>query len=283
MWQRFAQQIKEILKWVITQFRSNPLGSLFTILSLLSLIWIVWETDKAKNLGFINKTFWDWMELLIIPVVLAIGAFLFNRSERKSEQRIAAERFQEEVLREYLDRMTELLLEKGLLTSDPESEVRIAARAQTLTTFRILDGKRKGVILKFLSDAKLITRGMPKVLLEGSDISEADLTGADLYETNLHKTNMQEANLSHALLCKSWLVETDLSEANLREADLRGVNLSGANLSRADLYKALLADAILLDADLTKANLSMANVTEDELNRAKSLKGAIMPNNKVHK
>jgi len=135
---------------------------LLITLLFLFIGWIVWKTDRANNMGFTNKTFWNWMELLIIPAVLAIGAFLFNQSERKSEQKIVAERFQEEVLREYLDRMTELLLEKGLLTSEPESEVRIAARAQTLTTFRILNGKRKGVVLKFLSDAKLIEKEKTK-------------------------------------------------------------------------------------------------------------------------
>lgn len=283
MMQRFLQQIEGLFTWVINQLRTNPLGSFLITVSFLLISWIVRETLRVNNMGFINKTFWDWMELLIIPAVLAISAFLFNRSERKSEQKIASERFQEEVLQEYLDRMTELLLEKGLLTSEPESEVRVAARAQTLTTFRILDGKRKGVILKFLSDAKLIEKEAPKVFLEGSDISEADLVGATLYETALYKANMQRADLSHALLCKSWLVETDLREAILSEADLRSVNLSGANLSKAILHKALLVDAILIDADLTKANLSMADVTEDQLSQAKSLTGAIMPNNKVHK
>ena len=37
--------------------------------------------DRAwKRTGFGDKTVWDWMELLIVPLVLAVGALLFNLS-----------------------------------------------------------------------------------------------------------------------------------------------------------------------------------------------------------
>ena len=35
------------------------------------------------------KTLWDWMELLLIPFVLAIGAFLFYKSEKTHDRKIA--------------------------------------------------------------------------------------------------------------------------------------------------------------------------------------------------
>jgi hypothetical protein len=43
--------------------------------------------------GF-NRTLWDWMQLLIIPAVLAIVGFLFNRAEHRSEQEAASNRQQ---------------------------------------------------------------------------------------------------------------------------------------------------------------------------------------------
>src|SRR6185436_681231 len=78
------------------------------------LIYILVETVKAKNTGFETKTLWDWMELLIIPLILAVGAFFLNRSERKTEREIAKDRQQEQALQSYFDQMTELLLEKDL-------------------------------------------------------------------------------------------------------------------------------------------------------------------------
>ena len=35
------------------------------------------------------KTLWDWLGLLIIPLVLGLGVFILNSSQRKNEQEIA--------------------------------------------------------------------------------------------------------------------------------------------------------------------------------------------------
>jgi hypothetical protein len=35
-----------------------------------------------------TKTLWDWMQLLIIPAVLAGGGFLFNAAMSRNDQRI---------------------------------------------------------------------------------------------------------------------------------------------------------------------------------------------------
>jgi hypothetical protein len=72
-----------------------------------------------------GKSLWDWMSLLIIPVILALVGFFFTRTERRNEQAIAKQRAeteqnlaidnqQEAALQGYLDRMSALLLEKNL-------------------------------------------------------------------------------------------------------------------------------------------------------------------------
>jgi hypothetical protein len=38
-----------------------------------------------------SKTLWDWLKLLIVPAVLAVGGYLFTRSESRATQ-AAAER-----------------------------------------------------------------------------------------------------------------------------------------------------------------------------------------------
>jgi len=90
--------------------------------------------------GFSGKTLWDWMELLLIPMLLAAGAFSLNRSERVSERRrieertkedrklaegraklereITTDRQQEAALQAYLDRMADLLLKENLRTGE---------------------------------------------------------------------------------------------------------------------------------------------------------------------
>src|SRR5260221_11748610 len=43
-----------------------------------------------------GKTLWDWMSLLIIPVILALVGFSFIRTERRNEQAIAKQRAETE-------------------------------------------------------------------------------------------------------------------------------------------------------------------------------------------
>jgi hypothetical protein len=51
------------------------------------------------------KTLWDWLELLIIPSVLAIGCYLLSRSENRATQAAAERRAQDDTLQAYLDGM----------------------------------------------------------------------------------------------------------------------------------------------------------------------------------
>ena len=126
-----------------------------------------------------EKKFWDWMELLIIPLFLAGGAFFLNRSERMTERQIADERRkedrkqadnraelerglakdrqQEAALQAYIDKMENLLLVNKLRTTQ-EVEVQDIARTRTLTVLRGLDGVRKGQVINFLYEAELIEK-----------------------------------------------------------------------------------------------------------------------------
>ena len=74
--------------------------------------------------GFGDKTAWDWMQLLIVPVVLGVGALLFNLSlnarqleieDNRAARQIEAEnqRAQEERLHTYLEQMGTLLIDEG--------------------------------------------------------------------------------------------------------------------------------------------------------------------------
>src|SRR5260370_36550438 len=106
--------------------------------------------------GVSRKTLWDWLQLLIIPLALAIIAILFNRSERKNEQRIASDNQQEAALQEYIKEMSELLLHGKLRESQPGDEVRTIARVRTLTILPRLDKGRKNSVLQFLYESERI-------------------------------------------------------------------------------------------------------------------------------
>ncbi len=200
-------------------------------------------------------TLWDWLDLLVVPAVIAAGALWFNRQHRERELEIAEQRAQDEALQAYLDEMSQLLTDKDrpLRQAKEHDEVRTLARARTLTVLARLDGKRKWSVLMFLQEAELIS------IKDGPVVS-------------LKWANLQDADLGEVVLEGADLRETKLQRAYLYAAKLRGARLAKVNLSGADLAK----------ADLSGADLSDARgLTEVQLTKAESLEGATMPNGEV--
>lgn len=255
------------------------------------------------------KTLWDWLELLIIPIVLAGVAILFNRSERIAEREIAQNRQQDAALQAYLDSMNNLQLEYDLATSQPESDVRAIARARTLTVLRGLDGFRKGMVLRFLYESNLLIKediNQTIVSLSGADFRGAELRKANLSEAHLGGFDLRDADLEMANLGRSVMPRQDLRGANLRGTNLDGAYLLGADLEGADLgtaelegpdlkwYERMkigmaeenldaaeLIEANLYKAILADANLKNAKVSNEQLKMAKTLKGATMPDGTI--
>ncbi len=163
------------------------------------LIWASYA-NKWGGTGFVNKKVWDWLQLLIIPFALAVIALLFNRAERKNEQRIASDNQQETALQEYIKEMSELLLHGKLRESQPGDEVRTIARVRTLTILPRLDKGRKNSVLQFLYESELIGKNKCLVRLYGANFSKIGVLGAVLNDADLSGTTLIEANLGGTYL-----------------------------------------------------------------------------------
>jgi len=257
------------------------------------------EPQKESVWGFRGKTVWDWMDLLIVPLMLvALGFWVTTRQEVRQQQiegrrtdqaqHLENQRSQDTALQAYFDGMTNLLIdEQGnqLHKLNPDTEVQDLIQARTETLFAILDKSREVSVVLFLARSDVIPKGDPLVSLAGIDLSSIDLRGIDLSATSL-----VASNLAHAILTNVNLSDSDLRNADLRFAKLRGANLSDANLSDANLSEANLSGAALIFADLSEATLRDADlssaalsdaqgITNEELEQqARSLEGATMPN-----
>jgi len=238
----------------------------------------------------VAKSQWHWMQLLIIPVILAIGAFVYNLAQVRMEKRLAAQGYQndqeraahtqrEDLLQTYLNRITELLLDKDLRSSQSDTEVRTRAHAQTLTTLPKLDAQRKGGLIQFLSESQLVEiislsgANLNGANLNGANLGGANLSGANLGDADLSRADLSRANLRHANLGGAYLSAAKLLAANLSNAYLKGTKLIDADLSRADLYCANLSDANLSYSNLTDTDLHFANLSSTNLSGA-NLSGA---------
>jgi flagellar basal body-associated protein FliL len=180
-----------------------------------------------------GKTLWDWLQLLIIPAVIAVAGYIINltisrgeqaateqraKSEREAvekradtEREIALDNQRETALQAYIDKMSELLIDQKLTSGPPNPGARISARVRTLTVLPRLDAYRKRRVLRFLYESNLINKGTAII-----DLGGADLRGADLNEAYLYKADLSIADLRWA----------DLREADLREVNLRGVKMN---------------------------------------------------------
>jgi Pentapeptide repeats (8 copies) len=156
--------------------------------------------------GFANRTLWNWLQLLIVPVMIAIVGAGFTAAQGYIQLRAEERRAQDEALQAYLEGMGDLLLDEGLLSSQEGEEVRTLARARTLTILGQVDGARKRSVVLFLYESQLILLREPQLIQE--DLPIVVISGADL----------SDANLSEAVLDLA-----DLSDANLSGADLSGV------------------------------------------------------------
>lgn len=250
--------------------------------------------------GFRGKTAWDWMDLLIVPIVLLLITVAFTvlqdarqqqiedqrarqaqqieNQRAEAERELAKQRAQDEALQAYLDQMSNLLLEKDLRSSDENSEVRTLARARTFTVLSRLDGERKASVVQFLYDARLINKS--KGQFDGPIVS---LSGADLRGVNLYGTYLKGVVLgtypAGQEIPTTFVIRTDLRGANLglcdlQDAELGYTDLNGAIFDFADLYSASLYGADLTGSFLRSAHLENTNLLDASMERA-DLTGAV--------
>lgn len=240
-----------------------------------------------------SKTVWDWMQLLLIPLLLAVGGYWFTAQQNATSLQVSTDQQQETILETYIDHLSGLLLNNNLSKSKPDDVVRAVAQAETLTALRRLDPARKGALIQFLYTSGLINKNNDIVSLQGADLTNAKLTivittqigltpSISTYPAILFNADLSGADLVGADFSDGELGGINLSAANLDGANLSGANLSQADLSQAGLYKANLDSSLLDGADLSMASLEGASVTQNQLNKAKSLQGATMPDGSKH-
>jgi hypothetical protein len=147
------QSAKRLVAWSVVCF------ALFTI---------------AVYIGYrYDITLWDWLNLLVVAVVIAGVGIWFNRQQRERELEIAEHRTQDEGLQAYLDVMSQLLTDekRPLRRAQIGDSLSSVARARTVTVLPRLDGERKARVVQFLYESGLIAKGRPILDLLRVDLS----------------------------------------------------------------------------------------------------------------
>src|SRR5215207_5933304 len=217
----------------------------------------------------------------IFTTQLVNSALEAQRAEREAWGE--NQRAQDDALQAYLDYVSKLLIDDVVVSTDAQARTQRATsakfvssliemnaknpqlftliRVSTLVVLARLDAYRKPYVLGFLYESGLIYRD------DEEQPPALELSGADLSNVELGQSSFDGICLS----------QTYMSGAVLTGVSLRDADLSGADLGRANLSGAVLRGAVLSDADLSGAVLTNAIVTEEQLEQARSLEDATMP------
>jgi len=281
----------------------------WNLLAIILIIgtWMAISVPKFPEWTGINgKTAWNLAEILIIPIALSLVAFFLNKRQKETETEIAKQqretdrelsenRLQEGELQAYYDRMSQLLLEYNLRTSEPNAEVRSVARARTVTVLRNLDTQRKQAVFQFLFEAGLINREKIIVSLEGASIEKMNFAGMKIHNILLGRLDLSNvyfsrsvfqfcdfsrSNMSSAQFIDTACLDCIFDDANLRKAlargfhgvsssfvgsDLSGSDFAGANLPTTKFDRAEMQGIDLRGANMFKSSLQEANLTRANL------------------
>lgn len=215
---------------------------------LLALVIVVILLVRKRGwpawMGFNDKTLWDFMQLLIIPLAASSVAFVYSTYQEQAQRSIESNRTNEQILQSYFSEISGLILQYDLHDSGKTPQdlnARNIARARTVAAMGVLDGKRNGILLNFLSETELLS------LLNGERLA-VDLNGAVLRDAQLENISLNDSSLRDAMLVrtnlqKAFLLRADFRNANMQGVDLGGAALFGANFSGANLTGARLQGA----------------------------------------
>ncbi len=213
---------------------------------------------------------------------------------QQSDARQITPHYQETLFQAYLQHMTRLL-QDGLADGPPNPANIQRATTWTLRILPRLNSERRGRLLLFLYDVRLVHSPRPVLRLWQADFSGIDLRGvtltladlshADLRQARLAAADLRYTNFSNACLQGSYLSGIDARGANwrwanLQQADLRHANFQGSQLGTADLSRAQLQAANLQAANLSYASLRHADLT-DAIRREANFEGATMPDGQL--
>ncbi|NEO82647.1 MAG: pentapeptide repeat-containing protein [Spirulina sp. SIO3F2] len=189
--------------------------------------------------------------IAIIAVYVAWEQYVISRDLTIRQNMIT----QQQTIDAYFQGISDLALsDEGLLEDWPQE--RAFAEGRTAAILSSVDAAGKAKILRFLSQAKLVTPLkrdglLGRAILDGAGgyaedraaglrvidigvmLARADLSGTDLRWTDLSDAYMIRVNLSHCDLVKVNLARTVLYEANLQGADLKGARFFYGDVATA--------------------------------------------------
>ncbi len=239
----------------------------------------------------------SWMRLLIstLPsIIFGVFTVVFtlqqnssSRATREQDQRYADAQSKRAIFDNYIDIISERLLNPQFNRSDYEHLQTI--RVKTLTTLRHLDRNYKKEIILFLYENNLIRSTLPiekRLDLDGADLSDGiqfrrSITNRcilnHLYLSGVFASNilfdgceLEQSIFDRSILSQSQFINCSLENSSFIESFLHQTNFHNTDLDRTNFTGAILTETtffngIFQQVDLTNADLFQSNLTDKQL------------------
>jgi uncharacterized protein YjbI with pentapeptide repeats len=242
------------IKLLTPQERKNLLAFLGFTLAIAGLLKYLGLYNQISEwlANFKYDEFGSWAEwigalgqisIAILAVYVAWAQYVISRDLTIQQNRIT----QQQTIDAYFQGISDLALnEEGLLEDWPQE--RAIAEGRTAAIMSSVDASGKSKILRFLSQARLLTplkrdSLLGRAILDGSGSYAEDrpygvrvidlgviLAGANLAAQDLRWTDLSEANMVRTNLTRCDLVKANLSRTILYDANLSGADLKGTRL-----------------------------------------------------
>jgi uncharacterized protein YjbI with pentapeptide repeats len=237
-----------ILRYLTIQERRSVIGAISLILAIAGIakyLGLYYAVSQWLN-TFKYDEFGSWAEwvgalgqimIAVLAVYIAWQQYVISKDLTIQQNRIT----QQQTIDAYFQGISDLALnEEGMLEDWPQE--RAFAEGRTSAILASVDASGKAKILRFLSQAKLL-----------SPIRRDHYLGRPIFDG----FGGYEEDRSRGIRVISlgvMLVAADLSEQDLRWVDLSDIYLIRANLYYTDLVKANLSRTVLYEANLENAD-----------------------------
>jgi uncharacterized protein YjbI with pentapeptide repeats len=204
------------------------LGFLFTavLIMILSLL------SRYEWSGFQNKRGWDWLALLIVPVVLAVAVNFVQNDIAARQKASDLSKAQEQALLEYFKNVKDIV-QKDIKGKDAKESNKM--RSLNEENKKLMSSFTKAILSEINKDQK---RQVIDFLYGQNLIRCKEQCGTSIFKKNIENLiNLSEANFEGANLSRMKLPNLYLPNVNLNNADFTKSNLDGATFQGSSLNK----------------------------------------------
>ncbi|MGK7885754.1 MAG: pentapeptide repeat-containing protein, partial [Crocosphaera sp.] len=211
-----------------------PKSILSIVLIILFLVISVVSFSKYQWSGFQNKKFWDWLELLFVPIILTLGVFFLEVQAESRQERLELLKQEQQAMTEYVKNVKDVIKVTNN-SEDDQLELSLANRKliEAFTKIILLEisPERKRRVIAFLHELGLINLAKNNISI--IELGDANLTNAKLNDLNLSNTNFRNTEL----------IGVDFTGTNLSRASFRGTKINNVNIDFANLQYASIRGA----------------------------------------